>query len=58
MGGIKSPGLPGIILADTSCLGVIARVHFHSQKYARLDDKAYGHPTSNVRFSNESNTII
>lgn len=54
MGGIVSPGLPGIILADNSCLGVIARVLFRSQKYAGLDDKAYGHPTSNVLFSNES----
>lgn len=54
MGGIISPGLPGIILADNSCRGVIARVLFRSQKYASLNDKAYGHPTSNVPFSNES----
>lgn len=43
MRGIVSPCLPGIILADNSCLRVIARVLFCPQKYAGLDDKAYGH---------------
>lgn len=55
MGVTINPGLPGTILAVTICLGVFARVLFHSEKYPGLDNRVYSHTTSNVLFSNESN---